>query len=78
MSSTLKPSLSNRQSFRLVHLTILFAIEHLAILSKLIHCILTCIANGATVRSPNATVVASPTTTSLRVASWSSGRFHII
>jgi hypothetical protein len=64
-------------SFRLVDLTISFAIEHLAILSKL-HCITTCIANGAAARNPGAAVPASPTTTSLRVTSWSSGTFSII
>jgi hypothetical protein len=56
MSSMLKPSLSSRRSFKLIDLTISFAIEHLAILSKLIHCIATCIANGASARTSNAAV----------------------
>jgi hypothetical protein len=62
----LGPLLSYKRSFRLVHLTISFTIEHLAILSKLIHCIATYIANGAAVRNSNATVPISPTTTSFR------------
>jgi hypothetical protein len=74
-STTLKPLLSSRRCFRLVELTISFAIEHLAILSKLIYC--TCIANGVAARTSNAAVPTSPTT-SLRVVSWSSGMFHII
>jgi hypothetical protein len=65
MTSTLRPSLSSRRSFRLVDLTISFAIEHLAILSKLIHCIATCIANGAIARNSDIAVPTSPTTTSL-------------
>jgi hypothetical protein len=78
MTSTLRPSLSSSRSFRLVHLTILFAIDHLAILLKLIHYIATCIANDAAGRNLNVTVPTSPTTTSLRVASWSSSKFSII
>jgi hypothetical protein len=78
MTSTLRPSLGNKLSFRLVDLTISFAIEHLAILSKLIHCIAICIANGAAERNLGDTVPSSPTTTSLRIASWSSGMFSII
>jgi hypothetical protein len=69
MSSMLKPSLSSTLCFRLVDLTILFANEHLAIFSKLIHCIATCIANGAVARISNAAVPTSLTTTSLRVIS---------
>jgi hypothetical protein len=65
----LRPSLSGKLSFRLVELTILFAIEHLEILSKLIHCIATCIANGTAERNSGATVPTTPTTTSLQVAS---------
>jgi hypothetical protein len=78
MGSTLGPLLSNRRCFRLVDLTISFSMKHLAILSKLIHCIATCIANGAAAKTSNATVPTSPTTTSLRVTSWSSGMFLII
>jgi hypothetical protein len=78
MTCTRQPSLSSRRSFRLVDLTISFTIEHLAIFSKLIHCIATCIANGAAARNSGATVQTSPTTTSLRVTSWSSGAFLII
>jgi hypothetical protein len=77
MTSMLKPSLSSKLSFRLVDLTISFAIEHLVILSKL-HCITTCIANGAAARNPGAAVPTSPTTTSLRITSWSFGTFPII
>jgi hypothetical protein len=62
----------------LVHLTISFTIEHLAIISKLIHCMATCIANGAAAKTSNAAVPTSPTTTSLQVTSWSSCTFHII
>jgi hypothetical protein len=78
MTSMLRPSFNNKLSFRLVDLTILFSIKHLAILSKLIYCIATCIANGAAARNSGATVPTSPTTTSLRAASWSSGMFTII
>jgi hypothetical protein len=78
MTSTHRPSLNNRWSFRLVDLTISFAIEHLAIFSKLIYCIATCIANGTASINSGAAVPTSPTTTSLRVASWSSGTFYII
>jgi hypothetical protein len=78
MTSILRPSLSSKLSFRLVDLTISFAIEHLAILSKLIHCIETCIANGTAVRNSDTTVPSSSTTTSLWVTSWSSGSFSII
>jgi hypothetical protein len=66
------------RSFRLVDLTISFAIEHLTIFSKLIHCIATCIANGAATINSGAAVPTSLTTTSLRVTSWSSGTFPII
>jgi hypothetical protein len=40
MTSTLRLSLNNKLSFRLVDLTISFSIEHLAILSKInsLHC----------------------------------------
>jgi hypothetical protein len=62
----------------LVDLAITFAIEHLAIFSKLIHGIATCIANGAAARNSGAIVPTSPTTTSLWVVSWSSGTFPII
>jgi hypothetical protein len=55
MTSTLRPSLNSKLSFRLVDLTISFSIEHLAILSKLIHYIATCIANGAVTRNSGAT-----------------------
>jgi hypothetical protein len=78
MTSMLKPLLSSKLSFKLVDLFISFAIEHLAILSKLIHCIATCIANGATARNSGVAFSTSPTTTSLRAASWSSGMFPII
>jgi hypothetical protein len=65
MSTMLRTSLSSRRYFRLVDLTISFTIKHLAILSKLIHCIATCIANGVVARISNAAVPSSPTTTSL-------------
>jgi hypothetical protein len=78
MTSTLRPSLNNKLSIRLVDLIISFSIEHLAILSKLIHCIATCIANGTVARNSGAAVPTCPTTTSLRAASWSSGTFPII
>jgi hypothetical protein len=78
MTSMLKPSLGSKLSFRLVDLTISFTIEHLTILSKLFHCIATCITNGATARNSGATVPTTPTTTSLRIASWNSGMFPII
>jgi hypothetical protein len=58
-----------QKNVRLVDLTISFSIEHLAILSKLIHCITTCIANGAIARNLGAAVPTSPTTTSLWAAS---------
>jgi hypothetical protein len=51
MTSTLRPSLNNKLSFRLVDLTISFSIEHLTILSKLIHCIATYVANGVAARN---------------------------
>jgi hypothetical protein len=70
-------TLSSKLFFRIVDLTISFAIEHLAILSKLIHWIATCIANSTVARNSGATVPSSPTTTSLRVTSWSSGTFPI-
>jgi hypothetical protein len=60
MTSTHRPSLSCRRSFRLVHLTISFTIEHLVILSKLIHCIATYIANGTVARNSNVIVSTSP------------------
>jgi hypothetical protein len=78
MTSMLRPWLSSRQSFKLVDLTISFAIEHLAMLSKLIHCIVICIANDTAPRNSNVAIPSSPTTTSLQVASWSSGMFPII
>jgi hypothetical protein len=78
MSSMLRPLLSSRRCFRLVYLTISFAIEHLAILLKLIHCIATCIENGVAARTSNSVVPTSPSTTSLQVTSWSSGTFPII
>jgi hypothetical protein len=78
MISMLRPSLSNKLSFRLVDLTISFSIEHLTIISKLIHCIVTCIANGAVVRNSTAVVPTSHTTTSLRATSWISSTFPII
>jgi hypothetical protein len=78
MTSTLKPSLNSKLSFRLVDLTISFSIEHLAILSKLIHCIAICIANGTAARNSGATIPTYPTTTSFWAASWSSGTFTII
>jgi hypothetical protein len=64
-TSTLWPSLSSKLSFRLVDLTISFANEHIAILLKPIHCIATCIANGAAARNSSAAVKTCPTTTSL-------------
>jgi hypothetical protein len=78
MTSTLMPSLSSKLSFKLVDLTISFSIEHLAILSKLIHCIATCIANGTTARNSGAAVLTSSTTTCLRIVSWSSNTLTII
>jgi hypothetical protein len=75
-STTLRPYLSSRQCFRLVDLIISITIEHLAILSKLIHCIATCIANSAAGRISSIAIPISPTTTSLRFASWSSSTFH--
>jgi hypothetical protein len=78
MTSTLMPSLNSKLSFRLVDLTISFAIEHLGILSKLIHWIATNIENDTAVRNSGAAFPTSPTTTSLRVASWSSGTSSII
>jgi hypothetical protein len=78
MTSMLRPSLNSKLSFRLVDLTISFSIEHLAILLKLIHCIATCIANGAAARNSGAGVLTSLTTTSLWAASWGSGMFSII
>jgi hypothetical protein len=75
MTSTLRPSLSSKLSIRLVDLTISFAIEHLTILLKQIHCIATCIANGTATRNSGAAVRSSPTTTLLQVTSWSSGTF---
>jgi hypothetical protein len=65
ITSTLRHLLNNKLSFRLVDLTISFSIEHLAILSKLIHCITTCIANDAASRNSGVTVPTSPTATSL-------------
>jgi hypothetical protein len=59
----LRTSLSSRRYFRLVDLTISFTIEHIAILSKVIHCIATRIANGVAARISNAAVPISPTTT---------------
>jgi hypothetical protein len=77
MTSTLGPLLNSKVSFRLVDLTISFTIKHLAN-KLLIHCIATCIANGAAARNSGAIVPSSSTTTSLRVASWSSYTFPII
>jgi hypothetical protein len=77
-TSTLRPSLSSKLPFRLIDLTISFAIKHLAILSKLIHWIVISIANDAAARNSGDVVPSSPTTTSLRVASWSSDTFSII
>jgi hypothetical protein len=77
-TSTLRHSLSSKLSFSLVDLTISISINHLAILSKLIYCIATCIANGAAVRNLGVTVPTSPTTTSLQAASWSSSTFPTI
>jgi hypothetical protein len=68
MTSTLRPSLNNKLSFRLVDLTISFSIEHLAILSKLIHYIATCIANDAAKRNLDDTVPTSLTTTSFHAS----------
>jgi hypothetical protein len=65
MTFTCRSLLSSRRSFRLVNLTISFVIEHLEIFLKLIHCIATCIANGAAARNSGAAVPTSPTTTSL-------------
>jgi hypothetical protein len=78
MTSMLRPSLSSKLSFRLVDLTISFAIEHLAILSKLIHCIATCIGNGTAARNLGVAVPSSPTTTLVWITSWSSVMFPII
>jgi hypothetical protein len=77
MTSMLRPSLNSKLSFRLVDLTISFSIEHLAILSKLIHYIATCIENGTAARNSSATIPTSPTTTSLWAAPWSSSTFTI-
>jgi hypothetical protein len=60
MTSTLKPLLSSILSFRLVDLTISFVVEHLVILSKLIHCIATCTANDAVARKSDTAVPTSP------------------
>jgi hypothetical protein len=65
----LRSSLNSKLSFRLVDLTILFSIEYLAILSQLIHCIATCIANDAAARNSGATVPTSPITTFFQGAS---------
>jgi hypothetical protein len=78
MTSTLRPSLNSKLSFRLVDLTISFSIEHLAILSKLIYCIVTCIANDAKARNSGVVAPISPTTTSFRAVSWSYDTFPII
>jgi hypothetical protein len=78
MTSTHRSLLGSRRSFRWVDFTISFAIEHLAILSKLIHCIAICIANGVATRNSGAAVPTSSTTTSLQVTSWSSGTFPMI
>jgi hypothetical protein len=78
MTSMLRPSLNNILFFKLVDLTISFTIEHLAIVSKLIQWIATCIANGTVASNSGAAVPSSPTTTSLWVTSWSSGMFPII
>jgi hypothetical protein len=78
MSTTLRPLLSSRQCFRLVDLIISFTIKYLIILSKLIHCIVTCIANNTAARILSVAVPTCPTTTMLRFTSWSSGMFHII
>jgi hypothetical protein len=79
MTSTLKSSLNSKLSFRLViDLTISFSIEHLAILSKLIHCIATCITNDTTARNSCGAVPTSPTTTPLRAAYWSTYTVSII
>jgi hypothetical protein len=78
MTSTLRPSLNSKLSFILVDLTISCAIEHLTILSKLIYCIATCIANDAATRNLGAAVSTFSTTTSLQVTSWSSGICTII
>jgi hypothetical protein len=77
-TSTLRSSLNGKLFFRLVDLTISFSIEHLAVLSKLIHCITTCIANDTGARNSGVVVPSSATTTSLQVASWSSSTFSII
>jgi hypothetical protein len=57
--SGMTSTLSNKLSFKLVDLTILFAIDHLAN-KLLIHCITTCIANGVAVRNSSAAVSSSP------------------
>jgi hypothetical protein len=54
-TSTLRPSLISKLSFKLVDLTISFAIEHLAN-KLLIHYIATCIASDATARNSCAIV----------------------
>jgi hypothetical protein len=77
-STTLRPYLSSRRCFRLVDLIISFTIKHLAIPSKLIHCITTCIANSRAARISSAAVPTSPTTTSLLFVSWILGMFRII
>jgi hypothetical protein len=53
-------------------------IKHLSILSKLIYCITIGIANSAAARNSSVAVPTSPTTTSLRIISWSSCTFRII
>jgi hypothetical protein len=67
-----------QDDFHVSDLTISFTIEHLAIFSKLIHCIATCIANGIAARNSGVVILTCPTITSLQVTSWSSGTFPII
>jgi hypothetical protein len=66
---------SNILSFRLVNYFIRYR-AHINTLKT--NCIPTCIANGAVARNSVAAVATSPTTTSLQVASTSSGTFSII
>jgi hypothetical protein len=78
MTSTLRPSLNSKLYFKLVDLTISFSIDHLTILSKLIHCIATCIANGVAAGNSGAVIPTFPTTTSFQATSWSFSTFTII
>jgi hypothetical protein len=73
-TTTHSPSPSNSLSFRLVN----YFIRYRAHINTFkINCMITCIANGATTRNSVTVVATSPTTTSFRAASTSSGTFPI-